>query len=875
MAGQLVKTRNIRSERLFYSSPRRCRERPRRRRQLAPPVAGRQPAGRWTGRPPRASPAADLVRAGARQRPVLGLEALLDGLERGERTVERRAVVRRHDARAQECAARRDGRMQRRVDEDARVVQRLPQEHGLPVVAHQHGDDRRDHVVRARGGRAAAVRCPERLRRHHRKAARLQPVAQVPGVVEHGVHERAPVLGADDPQRRQRRAGRGRHGRGGEQERARLDAQELDHLGRAGHEPAAARQRLRERAQAQVGALLDAEQLRRARTARAQHPGGVRLVDHEPRAIALAQVADRRQRRDVALHREHAVDDDEDPAAVARGFLERALELVHAVVPVRAQLGARQQAAVEDRGVVARVGHDGVAGGEDRAERARDGLVAGGEHDGVVGAHPLRELALELQVQRGGAVEQARAGQAGAEALERLAGARDDALVAGQAEVVVGAEHDPLGALHLDDRTGGALDEPEVGQDVRLAGGAQLLGPLVAADLGEDVDLGACHVGSPAVSVEVSPVRSRADLREFIELPFRLHSTSPQWVPPLRLERHAFLSRRQNAFFTHGEARLFLARDGGRVVGRVSAQVDHAFNAHHGNAWGMFGFLEVEDDREVLAALLGAAEGWLAARGRDRMVGPMDFTMNDESGVLVEGFEREPMIKQPWHPPYYARRLEEAGLTKAMDLLMWELEISDREKMLPLLFDLAEQAGPKHGITLRKMSFWRLRSELDGFADVYNSAWRQNWGFVPYSKEDLDYYAQELRLVYDRPWFMVAEREGETVAVAITVPDINQVLKRMNGRIVPFGWWHYLRRRRIIDRVRVGFLGVKPEYQHTGVAAALYVEHFDESARSRIKWGEMGWILETNRAINRGMKAMNGRIVKRYRVYERELRPAG
>ena len=212
-------------------------------------------------------------------------------------------------------------------------------------------------------------------------------------------------------------------------------------------------------------------------------------------------------------------------------------------------------------------------------------------------------------------------------------------------------------------------------------------------------------------------------------------------------------------------------------------------------------------------------------------------------------------------------------MAKAMDLLMWELEISDREKMLPILLELAEQLQPRHGIRLRKMSFWRLRSDMERFADVYNSAWRENWGFVPYSQADLDFYTQELRLVFDRPWFMVAERDDETVAVAISVPDINQVLKRMNGRILPLGWWHYLRRKRIVDRIRVGFLGVKPEYQHTGVAAALYVEHFDESARSRIKWGEMGWILETNRAMNRGMKAMNGRIVKRYRLYERALSP--
>jgi hypothetical protein len=374
------------------------------------------------------------------------------------------------------------------------------------------------------------------------------------------------------------------------------------------------------------------------------------------------------------------------------------------------------------------------------------------------------------------------------------------------------------------------------------------------------------------VSLEVRPVRGRRDLREFVELPYRLHSTSPVWVPPLRLERRLFLSRRMNAFFTHGDAQLFLAVRGGRVVGRISAQYDQAFNDFHANRWGMFGFLEAEDDPEVLPALLEAAERWLRGKGRDRMVGPMDFTMNDESGVLIEGFEREPLIKQPWHPPYYQRLCEDAGLGKAMDLLMWELHISDRSRMLPVIFKLAADVEPRHGIRVRKMSRRGLRRDLDRFAEVYNSAWSENWGFVPYSKADLDHYASELQLVFDPHWFMVAETaEGETTAVAITVPDINQVLKKMNGRLLPLGWWHFLRRRRIMDRVRVGFLGVKPEFQHTGVAAAMYVEHFDMATETPQKWGEMGWILETNKNMNRAMEAMGGRIVRRFRVYEKDF----
>jgi GNAT superfamily N-acetyltransferase len=371
-----------------------------------------------------------------------------------------------------------------------------------------------------------------------------------------------------------------------------------------------------------------------------------------------------------------------------------------------------------------------------------------------------------------------------------------------------------------------------------------------------------------AVTVEVRAVSSRRDRREFIELPFRLHSTSPQWVPPLRLERHIFHSRRMNAYFKHAAAQEFLATRDGRVVGRISAQIDAAYDAEHGAGTGMFGFLELEDDAEVAGALVGAAQGWLAERGRHHMIGPMDYTMNDECGVLIEGYLREPMIKQPWHPAYYQRLCEGAGLSKAIDLLMWELVIDDREKILPVIFELAEQSETKHAIKLRHMRRRDLSKDIKVFGEVYNAAWKDNWGFVPYSDEDLKHYAEELQLVFDKHWFMIAQKDGETIGIAITVPDVNQVLKKMNGRLLPFGWWHFLNKARIIDRVRVGFLGVKPEYQHTGIAAKFYVEHFDMASSRPQKWGEMGWILETNRSMNRGMRAMGGRIVKKYRVYE-------
>ena len=375
------------------------------------------------------------------------------------------------------------------------------------------------------------------------------------------------------------------------------------------------------------------------------------------------------------------------------------------------------------------------------------------------------------------------------------------------------------------------------------------------------------------MSVQVTAVRGGRDLKRFIDLPFRLHASHPLWVPPLKVERMMFLSRRLNAFFAHGEAEYFLARRDGRVVGRLSAQVNHAFNDFQNKRWGWFGFLEFEDDQETLQALLDAAGAWLRSRGMERMVGPASFTMNDESGVLIEGLDLRPMIAQPWNPPYYGQRLEQAGMTKAMDLLMWNLEVSDRDKVLPVIFELAEKVESEHGIRVRPMRRWQLRKDLDFFGEVYNAAWSKNWDFVPYSKKDLDALAQELQLAFDKHWFFIAEKvdTGEVVGMAITVPDLNQVLAKMKGRLLPLGWWHFLNKGRIMDRVRVGWLGVKPEYQHTGVAAKLYVEHFNAAATRPQTGGEMGWILETNEPMNRGMEAMGGRVVKRYRMYEREL----
>jgi GNAT superfamily N-acetyltransferase len=373
------------------------------------------------------------------------------------------------------------------------------------------------------------------------------------------------------------------------------------------------------------------------------------------------------------------------------------------------------------------------------------------------------------------------------------------------------------------------------------------------------------------VAVEVRPVRSRGELKRFIRLPWRIYRNEPLWVPPLLIERKRFLDRSRNPFFAHGEAEYFLAWRDGEVVGRVTAQIDHAFNEFHGNEWGMFGLFESEDDPEVAGALLDAADAWLRERGRDRMVGPMDFTLNDESGIVIDGFDVPPMVKNPYHPRYYQALVEGAGgFQKAHDLFMWDLEVANRDSVLPIVWELAERLEPEHGITVKKMRKRNYLDELERFLDIYNIAWSTNWGFVPVGRDEMVATFKEMRPILDEDWLMRCDTaDGETVGVAITVADINQVLKRMNGRVLPLGWLKFLLYKRRIDRVRVGFLGVRPDYQHTGIAAAMYAEHYRQAARKRLVGGEAGWILESNEAMNRALEAMGGRIVKRYRVYER------
>ena len=378
------------------------------------------------------------------------------------------------------------------------------------------------------------------------------------------------------------------------------------------------------------------------------------------------------------------------------------------------------------------------------------------------------------------------------------------------------------------------------------------------------------------MAVEIRPVRTRSDLNAFIKLPLAIYRNEPRWVAPLLMDVKKRLNRSQNPFFEHAEAEFFLARRDGRPVGRISAHIDRHLNEFQNNDWGLWGWFECEDDPEAARVLFAAAEGWLRDRGRGTMIGPMDYTTNDECGLLIEGHERPPLILCPWHHPYYQRLAEEElGLQKAMDLYMWSLHVTGRDKVNPLIWQVADRVESEHGIVCRNFDKKDMDREIGRFLEVYNAAWERNWGAVPLTDAEVRHMAKDMKPILDENWAMVAERRdtGEIVGVALTLPDYNQVFAKLRprGRLLPFGWLTFLRQRSKIDAVRVFALGVKPEYQHTGIAARFYQMHFDAAERTPQKGGEMGWILEVNKPMNRAMEGMGGEIVRRYRVYEKAL----
>jgi GNAT superfamily N-acetyltransferase len=374
--------------------------------------------------------------------------------------------------------------------------------------------------------------------------------------------------------------------------------------------------------------------------------------------------------------------------------------------------------------------------------------------------------------------------------------------------------------------------------------------------------------------VEVRPVSSRRDFRTFLRFPWRIYLDDPQWVPPLLSEVAKVLHRGKHPFHSHAEVAYYLARRRGEVVGRIAASINHRFNEFQQTRIGNFGFFECVNDAEVARALLDAAESWSREHGMKTLQGPFNFSTNDEfcsPGVLVEGFEHPPVLMMAHTPSYYGGLLEACGFVKAKDLLSYWVEgEAPPERLVRGLARLKQ----RQKVVLRPLNLNELHGEVRRIKEIYHSAWERNWGFVPMTDAELDHMAASLKPVLIPRFCTIAEIEGEPVAFALQLPDLNQAVKGMNGRLLPIGWLRFLWARRRINAVRVLTLGVKPGHRHRGLDSMLIVHLFTEGLRVGCGRGECGWVLEDNMPMRRGLERIGGRVYKVYRVYGKPVSPA-
>lgn len=371
--------------------------------------------------------------------------------------------------------------------------------------------------------------------------------------------------------------------------------------------------------------------------------------------------------------------------------------------------------------------------------------------------------------------------------------------------------------------------------------------------------------------VTIEPVGPRA--MAFHRLPLRLQGGDPCYVPPLLLEERRQLDPRVNPHFREAEIALWIARRDGRPVGRISAHIDRVALAHAGDSTGFFGHWEVEDDAEVAEALLAAAEAWLRARGMERVRGPFEVSVNDRCGLLVEGREMPPMLMMNHAPAYYGRRLEAAGYVKERDLLAYltpvEAELPPQGRKL-----LARLDGRAR---VRTIEWKRYRAEIDTIIGIFNDAWEGNWGFVPLTDERLDHLARSMKPILVDDLVAIAEIDGEPAAMMVALPNLNEAIRDLRGRLLPFGWAKLLWRLKVgkMRSLRVPLMGVRRRYHGTLTGAALMMAMFDHirgAAHARgFREAELSWVLEDNRPMRHMAEHMGARIYKRYRLYGKLL----
>ncbi len=376
------------------------------------------------------------------------------------------------------------------------------------------------------------------------------------------------------------------------------------------------------------------------------------------------------------------------------------------------------------------------------------------------------------------------------------------------------------------------------------------------------------------MSLRIREHRPGKDIEDFLRVPELLYKGDPGFVMPLYMEQRDRLTPSKNPFFQHAEATLFTAYRDGRLVGRISAQIDREHLARYNDDCGFYGFFDTENDPAAGKALLDAAASWLKSRGMRIMRGPFSLSINEEIGTMVEGHVEPSMIMMPYHRPYQDAITTAAGLTKVKDVLSWRYSVGEVPKRA-LAAHADVKAMPE--VVIRAVRKDRLNEEARIMSDVFNDAWSENFHFVPMTDAEVQKLAADMKLLVDDNIALVAEIDGRPAAVAIALPNLNEAIRDINGRLLPFGLAKMIYRLKVkrTKSARLILLGIKKEFRNKkrygGLSTALYVEMAQRGSRVGYEWGELGWTLEDNRPVNLAIKMMGGVAYKRYRLYEKSL----
>ncbi len=375
-----------------------------------------------------------------------------------------------------------------------------------------------------------------------------------------------------------------------------------------------------------------------------------------------------------------------------------------------------------------------------------------------------------------------------------------------------------------------------------------------------------------SAAVTVHPVTNRHDISTFIDIPWRVYADDPMWVPPLRLERRLHFSR-FNPYFKHAEWQAWIAYRNNQPVGRISAQIDQLHRQRYGADTGHFGFLESVDDTEVFAALTHTAETWLAERNTKHVSGPFNFSINQECGVLVDGFDTPPMVMMPHSPKWYGRLLKEQGYQPLKDLLAYWLNLDFK---VPQIMNILMQrfSSRIHLRTIRRNIF---KEEMEVLRSIYNDAWSNNWGFIPFTEAEFSELGSIFRILLRDEYMQIAEVDGVPVAFMVSLPNLNDIFAKLKGNLFPFGWIRMIKflKNGEVKTLRVPLMGVRKQFQNTplGITLAFMVidapRHFAVS--KGVRNADLSWILEDNKPMRTMLDSIGSKEYKRYRIYGKTL----